>query len=71
MGATVIYLKRMEKKKTTKLALVQKEKKGAIGVICFTKRASQHVHIQINLTEIIKIRGVPQGFRLTSQKNLL
>lgn len=55
-----------------KLALVQKrKKKNTVTWVTLLKEAHEIYLLQINLTEIWKIGGVPQGVRLASQKHLL
>lgn len=54
-------------KKKKKLALVQKGRKTTLTWVTLLKEAHEMYLLQINLTEILKIRGVPQGVRLASQ----
>lgn len=59
-------------KEKKKLALVPKgKKKESYEWFVLLKEAHEMFPLQINLPEILKIRGVPQGVRLASQKHLL
>lgn len=62
----------VSKEKKNNLALVQKGgKKESQEWFVLLKEAHEMFPLQINLAEILKIRGVPQGVRLASQKHLL
>lgn len=63
----IISLLLKEKKN---LVLVQKGKKTEWVIFFLLKKAHEMFPLQINLTEILKIRGVPQGVKLASQKHL-
>lgn len=70
MGAAIIYLYSQRKKIKAGSCPKRGEKKRS-HMSDFTKDAQEMFPLHINLTEILKIREVPQGVRLASQKHLL